>query len=338
MRVPHRIGIIGCGWIAPFHVEALDQLGRKGEIVWVADPDEQRASALAAHAGAPAITDYRTGLHEIDSAFILLPHHLHEPVTLECLNAGCHVLLEKPIANTLDEADAMIAAADQARKTFMVAYPHRYKSSFRLWKEVIESGRYGKLIMLDSLIDDSVEGYLASWMTKKATLGGGCLFSAAGHQLDIMLWISGDVHSSYMVGMRSRVPMEGEDSAACILKFSNGSIGVVRHTWASPNVRIWYTMDAMCERAHVTLTCTPIGDQNTEGVRCRWRTRLVALGEREELLLDNNEGLDLAPEIDYFFECVDTGRTPETDGRMARKVTAVVLDAYQRAAADGANA
>jgi len=333
----HRIGLIGCGWIAPFHVEALRQLGRKGEIVWVADPDVEHASAVAADAGARAISDYRTGLGEIDCAFILVPHHLHQPVTLNCLKAGCHVLLEKPIANTLAEADAMIAAADQASRTFMVAYPHRYKPSFRLFKQVIESGRFGKLILLDSLIDDTVEGYLAPWMTKKATLGGGCLFSAAGHQLDIMLWISGDVQMAYMVGMRSRVPMEGEDSAACILKFQNGSIGVVRHTWASPKVRVWYTMEAMCEKAHITLTCTPVGDQNTEGVRCVWKTQIVALGETEEVLLDSHEGLDLAPEIEHFFDCVETGREPDTGGRTARKVTEVVLDAYRRAAADGAN-
>src|SRR5215469_1658943 len=209
----HSVGLIGCGWIAPFHVEALSQLGRKGEIAWLADPDEERASVLAAHAGARSLADYRTGLDAIDCAFVLVPHHLHQPVTLDCLRAGCHVLLEKPIANTLAEADTMIAAADQVARTFMVAYPHRYKNSFRLLKQVIESNRYGKLIMLDSLIDDSVEGYLAPWMTKKSTLGGGCLFSASGHQLDIMLWISGEVNAAYMVGMRSRVPMEGEDSA-----------------------------------------------------------------------------------------------------------------------------
>jgi len=86
------------------------------------------------------------------------------------------------------------------------------------------------------------------------------------------------------------------------------------------------------------LTCTPIGNQNTEGVGCRWQTRIVAQGEEEELLLDNNEGLDLAPEIEHFFECVDTGRRPETDGLMARRITAVVLDAYRHAAADEANA
>jgi len=333
----HRIGLIGCGWIAPFHVTGLRQLGRQAEIVWVADPDQQHARALAREAGARAIADYRAGLKEIDCALALVPHHLHQQVTVDCLEAGCHVLLEKPIANTLAEADTMIATAEQAGRTFMVAYPHRYKKSFRLFKQTIESGRYGRLILLDSLIDDSVEGYLAEWMTRKATLGGGCLFSAAGHQLDIMLWINGDVHAAYMVGTRGRVPMEGEDSAACILKFKNGSMGVVRHTWASPKVRIWYTMEAMCEKAHVILTCTPLGDQNTEGVRCRWQTRIVAQGEHDEVLLENDEGLDLAPEIEHFFECVDTGRRPDTDGAVARKVSAVVLEAYRRAAADAAN-
>jgi predicted dehydrogenase len=303
----------------------------------VADPDESRAQALAREAGAHALSDYRAGLHDVDCVFVLVPHHLHQQVTVHCLKAGCHVLLEKPIANTLAEADTMIDAAKQANKTFMVAYPHRYKKSLRFFKQVIDSGRYGRLIMLDSLMDDSVEGYLAEWMTRKATLGGGCLFSASGHQLDIMLWISGDVLAAYMVGTRGRVPMEGEDTAACIIKFKNGSCGVVRHTWASPKVRTWYTMEALCEKAHVTLTCTPLGNQNTEGVRCRWQTRIVAQGQRDEVLLENGEGLDLAPEIEHFFECVDTGRGPETDGHMARKVSAVVLEAYHRAAADGAN-
>jgi predicted dehydrogenase len=333
----HRIGIIGCGWIAPFHIAALRKLGRGAEIIWVADPDLKRARAVAIEAGTRANPDYYAALREIDCAFILVPHHLHERVTIDCLSAGCHVLLEKPISNTLAEADHMMATARGTGRTFMVAYPHRYKKSFRFFKQIIDSGRYGRLIMLDSLIDDSVEGYLADWMTRKATLGGGCLFSAGGHQLDIMLWINGEVQTSYMVGSRGRVPMEGEDSAACILKFKNGTIGVVRHTWASPRVRVWYTMEAMCERAHVVLTCTPLGDQNLEGTRCQWQTRITALGQKDELLLENDEGLDLAPEIEHFFECVDNGRTPETDGEMARRVSAVVLDAYRRAAMDEAS-
>src|SRR5208282_4474220 len=115
----HRIGLIGCGWIAPFHVAGLRKLGRQAEIVWVADPDERHAADLARQAGSLALRDYRTGLKDIDCAFVLVPHHLHKEVTIECLKAGCHVLLEKPIANSLAEADTMIAVAEQAEKAFM---------------------------------------------------------------------------------------------------------------------------------------------------------------------------------------------------------------------------
>lgn len=333
----HRIGLIGCGWIAPFHIAGLTQLGRQSEIAWMADPNQARAVTLARQASTKAIADYRTGLNEIDCAFVLVPHHLHHQVTIDCLNAGCHVLLEKPIANTLAEADNMIETAERCGKVLMVAYPHRYKSSFRRFKQIIDSGQYGRLLTLDSLIDDSVDGYLAEWMTRKATLGGGCLFSAAGHQLDIMLWIAGGVQAAYMVGARGRVAMEGEDTAACILKFESGPIGIVRHTWASPKIAIWYTMEAMCELARITLTCTPLGDQNVEAVNCKWQTRIMVLGKREEVMLQNEEGLDLAPEMEHFFECVDNSRKPETDGVVARQISALVIGAYDRAAADGAN-
>ena len=112
----HRIGLIGCGWIAPFHVAGLSKLGRQAEIAWVADPDQDHAQALAHEAGVHAIADYRSGLQDIDCAFVLVPHHLHHEVTVNCLKAGCHVLLEKPIANSLAEADTMIAAAEQAQR------------------------------------------------------------------------------------------------------------------------------------------------------------------------------------------------------------------------------
>src|SRR5215831_18633402 len=253
----HKVGLIGCGWIAPFHVAGLLKLRVPPQIVWVADPELKRAEAIAKQTGARPLADYRDGLQEVNCAFVLVPHHLHHQVTLDCLSAGCHVLLEKPMANSLAQADEMIAAAQRAARTLMIAYPHRYRKGLRFFQSVIESGRYGRLFMLDALMDETVEGYLAPWMTKRETLGGGCLFSASGHMLDIMLWLCGEVQTASMVGTRGRVPMEGEDTAACIIKFRNGAIGVARHTWASPRSRTWYTMHATCEKAHVTLTTTP---------------------------------------------------------------------------------
>src|SRR6266480_3192885 len=123
----YRVGLIGCGWIAPFHLVGLGRLNPRPEVVWVADPNQERAEGIARQAQTRALTDYREGLREIDCAFVLVPHHLHHKVTLDCLNAGCHVLLEKPLANTLEQMDQIIAAAQATKKTLMIAYPHRYR-------------------------------------------------------------------------------------------------------------------------------------------------------------------------------------------------------------------
>ena len=324
-----RLGIIGCGWFAPFHIKALRQLTDRVRVVWTADPAPARAAAVAASIGARPLADYREGLGEVDAVDILVPHHLHHPVAIDCLNAGRHVLLEKPIATTLREADEIIAAAERSRRTFMVAYPHRYRPSMRLLKAAIDSGRYGKLFMLDAMMDESLRDYSSlSWIAKKATLGGGVFFSSSPHMLDPMLWIGGEVSRIAMVGAHAGVPMEGEDTAISIIKFTSGAIGTTRHLWASPRSRTWYTLTATCQKAHLTLTTTPLGDLMTEGHRCPWRTRLVALGEDEEVLLDNDEGLDVVYEMAHFLDCVDSGATPATDGRAARRIIELVLAAY----------
>lgn len=333
----HKVGLIGCGWVAPFHLAGLAQLGSRVQISWVADPNFERAQAIASQAGARALTDYRQGLQEIDCAFVLVPHHLHYAITLDCLRSDCHVLLEKPMATSLEHADEMIAAAESAGKTLMVAYPHRYRKSMQIFKESLLSGRYGKLFMLDGYMDESLQKYTSGWITRKETLGGGVFFSASPHMLDVMRWIAGDVQTISMVGNRGGAGIEGEDTAASVLKFKNGVIGVTRHTWASPRSRIWYTMHAICENAHVTLTTNPLGDLVREGALCQWSTKIVSMGEKEEIVLRSGEGLDLAPEIQHFFHCVDTGQRPETDGHIAREMIRLVLQAYSKAESEGGN-
>jgi predicted dehydrogenase len=140
-----KVGIIGCGCFAPFHINALRQLSDRVSVVWAADPDAARAAAVAASIGARPLADYRDGLAVVDAVDILVPHHLHRPIAIDCLNAGRHVLLEKPIALTLQEADEIIAAAERSQRTFMVAYPHRYRPSMRMLKGAIDSGKYGRL-------------------------------------------------------------------------------------------------------------------------------------------------------------------------------------------------
>lgn len=340
----HRVGIIGCGWIAPFHVEALNRLAQRAEVIWTADPDRERAARIAStftDAGnIDVLSDYRDGLERIDAAVILVPHHLHHPITMDALRAGCHVLLEKPFALTLDEADDMIAEAETQGKTLMIALPHRYRVSTQAFKQLIDSGEYGRLFMLDAFMDEDNREYVTGgWFVKKATLGGGVFFSASAHMLDVMLWIAGDAQAVSMVGAHAGIPMEGEDTAISVIKFKNGVVGTTRHTWFSPKPDRWYVMRAYCERAVISLTVNPLGNLAVEGHRCTWQSLITvsAPGSEDKVLLDSDEGLDLTEEVRHFFDCVDSGERPQTDGQVARALMKVVLDAYQEAEIKGAN-
>lgn len=339
----HKAGIIGCGWFSHFYARALPGLADRVEIAWVADPDERQAAALAAKTGGKPITDYRQGLDEVKSVFVLVPHTLHHPIVIDSLRAGCHVMVEKPIALTLQEADEMIDAADAAARVLMVAYPHRYRPSMRLFKQAVTDGRYGKLFMLDGLMEECMQGSFKGWLARKETLGGGVFFSSSPHMLDVITWIAGGAagagavaHIS-MVGTNSGSELNAEDTAISILKFESGVIATTRHIWAGPVSRAWYTMQAYCRDAIVTLTTTPTGDLVTQGVDCPWSTRIVAdTRQGPQILLDSSEGLEVAPEIEHFLDCIDTGRTPETDGATARSLIGLVLGAYERAEAVGA--
>lgn len=341
----YRLGIIGCGWIAPFHAQALNRLTDRVDVVWVADPEIERAEIIAASlqsaADVEVLADYSQGLNRVDAVSILAPHHLHYPITIDALRAGCHVLLEKPFALTLGEADEMIGEAEKREKTLMIALPHRYRVSTQAFKAAIDSGDYGRLFMLDAFMDEDQRAYVTGgWFVKKATLGGGVFFSASAHMLDVMLWIAGEAQSVSMVGTHAGLPMEGEDTAISIIKFKNGVVGTSRHTWFSPKPQIWYTVRAYCERAVITLEVNPLGDLAREGYRCPWISRISvaeAGAEGDKLLLESDEGLDLTEEVRHFFDCLDSGARPQTDGRVARELMKVVLDAYHDAEITGAN-
>ena len=335
----HRLGLIGCGWIAHFYARILPRLSDRVEVVWCADPDTLRSGEIAHRTNARSIPDYRQGLGEVDAVCVLVPHHLHRPITIACLAAGCHVLLEKPIARTVEEADAIIAAAERSGRTLMVAYPHRYRKSMRVFKDAVVGGNYGELFMLDALMDESFADYTLGWIAQRETLGGGVFFSASPHMLDVMMWIAGEPQAVSMVGTRAAAQMEGEDTAVSILKFKSGVVGTTRHTWASPRTRIWYTMNAMCQQAHITLTTQPLDDIVATGADCRWLTRITALSQTgdAELLHESDEGLDLEPEIIHFLDCLDSGQTPETDGATARKIVELVQNAYREADERGTN-
>ncbi|MEE2709827.1 MAG: Gfo/Idh/MocA family oxidoreductase [Gemmatimonadota bacterium] len=334
-----RLGIIGCGWVAPFHVQALNSLSDRVEIVWAADPDRMKAEQVShqikGSRSVRALVDYQEGLDGVDAVSVLTPHHLHNPMTVDALNAGCHVLLEKPFALSLKEADGMIDAASAAEKVLMVGYPHRYRKSTKMFKELVTGGRYGKLFMIDAMMDEDQREYVGGWLTKKSTLGGGVFFSASPHMLDVMMYIAGDIQTISMVGTHGGLAMEGEDTALSVMKFNNGVVGATRHTWFSAKPGNWYTLRAFCENATLTLTVNPLGDLASQGHLCPWETRITVAGSCSGVLLESEEGLDFTEEVRHFLDCITELVPCQTDGHTARKLMAAVLEAYEKAERDG---
>ena len=142
-----RAGLIGCGGISRQHIGALMQMDN-AEIVAVCDIKPDRLAAAAAQTGAEPMEDWTklVARDDIDIVHVLTPHYLHAPMAIAALKAGKHVLTEKPMASTIEDAEEMIRAADEAKGTLNVIFQNRYIPSTAALRRIIDSGEPGKLL------------------------------------------------------------------------------------------------------------------------------------------------------------------------------------------------
>jgi predicted dehydrogenase len=146
-----RYALIGCAaQIAPPHIQAIAQLPDVA-LVGMADIAAERGTARAAEAGCPFFAHYRELLAQTrpDVVIICAPHPLHAPLAIECLRSGAHVLVEKPIAVEVAEADAMIAAASTAGRLLAVSFQHRFDPAVEAMRQYIARGDVGALVRVE---------------------------------------------------------------------------------------------------------------------------------------------------------------------------------------------
>ena len=188
------IGIVGCGAVtARSHLPALRGIAG-ARVVALADPQIERTREIAARFNVPkAVADYRELLDEVDALILALPHHLHAPIGSEVLQAGKHVLMEKPLANTVGECDRLIAAARQGNMVLAVGQVRRYMTAYKAAKQWIASGVLGELAGFGA-----EEGGIYNWPVasdfffRPEKSGGGVLMDTGAHVLDALLWWLGD--------------------------------------------------------------------------------------------------------------------------------------------------
>lgn len=189
-----KVGIIGAGMVVQgAHVKAFQ---RRDDVVVtaIADPSEECRNKVGEVLGCGRLhDDYRRLLDDTDVAAldVCLPHFMHEEVVLAAFDAGKDVLLEKPIAMTLEEADRMITAAKKAGRQFHVALNQRFYPPHRKLKDIIDAGTYGKpFLALAQLVGDELARMNdpASWKGDWDKAGGGALIDTGTHIVDLMLW------------------------------------------------------------------------------------------------------------------------------------------------------
>ncbi|MBN1190571.1 MAG: Gfo/Idh/MocA family oxidoreductase [Dehalococcoidales bacterium] len=235
-----KVGVLGCGTISDWHLSGWKDVSG-GEVVAVCDIVEEKAIAMAGKYNVARIfTDYQQMLEkgDIDAVDICLPHYLHSEAVIAAARAGKHALVEKPMTNTLEEADRMIRECDIAGVKLMVAHIARFGPVSQIMKKVIDSGTIGKLhtILHRSMMHKDVVAQSAEeqseWKLREGTSGGGCLHRCGIHSMDLIRWLSGsEVTRIYAETGTFVWDVPYETASHVSMRFANGAIGVYDHTW-----------------------------------------------------------------------------------------------------------
>ena len=191
-----RVGMIGTGGISHWHARQLKELDY-AVISAVTDPSpENREKIISEYKldGVRQFEDYKEMLDsvELDAVIICSPHTLHFQQAMDVLNSGCHVLIEKPMACSQDEAEHLIETAEKLGKILQVSYQRHFQPEFLFIRDAIANGTIGKLTSVTaSLYQEWGQGTTGSWRQNPALSGGGMLMDSGSHIIDVLLWTTG---------------------------------------------------------------------------------------------------------------------------------------------------
>ena len=228
-----RYGLIGCGGIGALRAAALGQTPG-ARLVAVSDVDPERARALAAGHGAAVEPDWRRLVEraDVDAVFVSTPPNLHADMAIGALEAGKHVLVEKPLAREPLEARAMMAAAASARRHLATGFNYRFYPSVVRARELMASGRIGELDHIRSYAGYSATDHNPPWVHDAGVMGGGALRDNGIHLIDLTRLFLGDVAEvkGFATDHVWGFP-QCEDNGFALLRGTGGRIASLHASW-----------------------------------------------------------------------------------------------------------
>ena len=225
-----KLASVGCGAISRFHLDGILESAPRIQVTAAIDPDRGRAQAIAAETGAQVFSSLAEGLEEGDfeAVDLMLPHDLHESATLQALEAGKHVLLEKPMAPALDACERILAAAEKAEGVFMVAENAQYWPEIVKTRQLLRSGAIGDVITARAafVMEFDPQWFEGEkpWRCDRARTGGGIAVDGGSHWIrPLRMWL-GEIDAVVAAIDHPLESMEGESLVRALLRFRSGTI------------------------------------------------------------------------------------------------------------------
>jgi predicted dehydrogenase len=336
-----RVGVVGCGFQGRLHVECLNRIPGVA-VIAVCDRDPARAAALAADHGIPATYERHAEMlerHELDLVTVCTMPDTHREIVVDALEAGAHVLCEKPLAFDLDDGRAMVAAADRTRRTLSVGFNLRYTTAAQAVRAFIDDGRLGQPVCArGSMLETEIPWWGPHHV--KELSGGGAIAATAVHMLDLLMWLAGNpaplTATASMTRLFPRKRAHGvpsaeaaahydvEDLAFGHVRFENGFWLSLEGAW------VWDEPGSECR-----FTLVGDGAQASAEPLHFWAERQ---GELVDITGDATGDLDFPSSVQRELEDVVArvreGRPPLASGEQALQVQAVI-DALYRSADAG---
>ena len=323
-----KFAILGCGRISTKHVEALIDNKDEAELVAVYDIIEELAvdkknqyESVIEGANVKVYTDYNEFLKDknIDVVTIATISGYHAQQAIDCLNHDKHVLIEKPMALTLEDADKIIKLGKEKNKKVCVSHQNRFIPAVQKLKRAIDEGRFGKLIhgTARTLWNRNDEYYKqASWRGTKA-LDGGTLMNQCIHNIDLLLWMmGGEVERLYSETDTFIRNIETEDFGAILMRFKNGAVGIVEGSVCVYPKNLEESLSIFGEKGTVVIK---------NGKIATW----VFEDERDYDNFEYDESnLGHTPLYKDLIDAISSDREPLVNGEEGKKAIEIILKAY----------
>ncbi|AXI10067.1 gfo/Idh/MocA family oxidoreductase [Oceanobacillus zhaokaii] len=327
-----RVAVIGCGSIAKYRHLPEYALNPNVEIVAVCDLVKERAEEAAAKYQAKAYTNYETLLQteKLDAVSVCLPNYLHAPVSIAALNAGNHVLCEKPMATSREEAAQMIEAANKNNKKLMIGHNQRFVSSHQKAKQLIEKGEAGKIYSFRTAFGHggpegwSVDGK-DSWFFNKNQAFIGAMGDLGVHKADLLRYILGEefIEVGAFVETSAKEDTDVDDNAVFILKSVSGVIGTLAASWAytakEDNSTIIYGENAILR----------LEDDPDFSLIVQYKNGEVVKYELGGIQSNEEGGQTTTHVIDHFVEAIVENKEPLINGEEGKRSLEVILGAIE---------